>query len=91
MPHTPPAANAADILWFLPTHGDRRYLGTEISAVSSCRAIPIRKSATASDLVVPLLPLKPLTGRHHGLARNVGPCGEIVANVAPPAGLRTSS
>jgi alkanesulfonate monooxygenase SsuD/methylene tetrahydromethanopterin reductase-like flavin-dependent oxidoreductase (luciferase family) len=32
MPHTPPAADAADILWFLPTHGDGRYLGTEVGA-----------------------------------------------------------
>jgi hypothetical protein len=29
---TPPPATAADILWFLPTHGDGRYLGTEIGA-----------------------------------------------------------
>jgi alkanesulfonate monooxygenase len=28
----PPPATAADILWFLPTHGDGRYLGTEIGA-----------------------------------------------------------
>src|ERR1700753_978968 len=27
-----PAADAADILWFLPTHGDGRYLGTEVGA-----------------------------------------------------------
>src|SRR5271166_5388090 len=26
------AASAADVLWFLPTHGDRRYLGTDIGA-----------------------------------------------------------
>jgi alkanesulfonate monooxygenase len=32
MPHTPPAADAADVLWFLPTHGDGRYLGTEVGA-----------------------------------------------------------
>src|ERR1051325_10453622 len=29
-PVTP--ADAADILWFLPTHGDGRYLGSEIGA-----------------------------------------------------------
>ena len=29
MPNTPPRADTADILWFLPTHGDGRYLGTE--------------------------------------------------------------
>lgn len=28
----PPPAAAADILWFLPTHGDGRYLGSEIGA-----------------------------------------------------------
>lgn len=28
----PPSAEAADILWFLPTHGDGRYLGSEIGA-----------------------------------------------------------
>ncbi|MBK1867919.1 FMNH2-dependent alkanesulfonate monooxygenase [Aestuariivirga sp. YIM B02566] len=28
----PPLAQAADILWFLPTHGDGRYLGSEIGA-----------------------------------------------------------
>ncbi len=27
MPEAPFAASAADILWFLPTHGDGRYLG----------------------------------------------------------------
>jgi alkanesulfonate monooxygenase len=35
MPQTfdpPPAAAQADILWFLPTHGDGRYLGSEIGA-----------------------------------------------------------
>src|SRR5690349_9323832 len=28
----PATAEAADILWFLPTHGDGRYLGSEIGA-----------------------------------------------------------
>ncbi len=28
------AADKADILWFLPTHGDGRYLGTEVAAPS---------------------------------------------------------
>lgn len=28
----PPSADAADILWFLPTHGDGRYLGSEVGA-----------------------------------------------------------
>jgi alkanesulfonate monooxygenase len=32
MTSTPPPADAADILWFLPTHGDGRYLGTQVGA-----------------------------------------------------------
>jgi alkanesulfonate monooxygenase len=32
MSETQPCADAADVLWFLPTHGDGRYLGTEIGA-----------------------------------------------------------
>nr|WP_294505965.1 hypothetical protein [uncultured Rhodopila sp.] len=32
MTDSPPPAEAADILWFMPTHGDGRYLGTEIGA-----------------------------------------------------------
>lgn len=32
MTETPLSANAADILWFLPAHGDGRYLGTEVGA-----------------------------------------------------------
>jgi alkanesulfonate monooxygenase len=32
MTDTPPPAEAADILWFMPTHGDGRYLGTEVGA-----------------------------------------------------------
>ena len=28
----PPAASETDVLWFLPTHGDGRYLGSEIGA-----------------------------------------------------------
>lgn len=28
----PPPATATDVLWFLPTHGDGRYLGSEIGA-----------------------------------------------------------
>ena len=30
--HPPPPAEAADILWFIPTHGDGRYLGTQDGA-----------------------------------------------------------
>ena len=32
MTSAPPPADTADILWFLPTHGDGRYLGTEVGA-----------------------------------------------------------
>src|SRR3984957_1124975 len=32
MPDTPSPGEAADILWLLPTHGDGRYLGTEVGA-----------------------------------------------------------
>src|ERR1700683_2716630 len=28
----PPAASQTDILWFLPTHGDGRYLGSDVNA-----------------------------------------------------------
>jgi len=27
-----PPADAADILWFIPTHGDGRYLGSDLHA-----------------------------------------------------------
>ena len=32
MPDITPSADTADILWFLPTHGDGRYLGTQTGA-----------------------------------------------------------
>ena len=32
----PQAAEAADILWFVPTHGDGRYLGTQEGAREVC-------------------------------------------------------
>src|SRR5580692_12970664 len=28
----PPPATEADVLWFLPTHGDGRYLGSDVNA-----------------------------------------------------------
>jgi alkanesulfonate monooxygenase len=37
-----------------------------------------------AELVFPLLPLKPTTGVDRGAARNAGPFGEIIANVAAP-------
>ena len=37
-----------------------------------------------AELVFPLLPLKPSTGVDRGEARNAGPFGEIIANVAAP-------
>src|SRR5215475_11452082 len=38
-----------------------------------------------AELVFPLLPLKATTGRDLGPARNAGPFGEIIANVAAPS------
>lgn len=38
-----------------------------------------------AELVFPLLPLAPTTGRDLGEARNAGPFGEVIANVAAPA------
>ncbi len=37
-----------------------------------------------AELVFPLLPLQPSTGVDRGAARNAGPFGEIIANVAAP-------
>jgi len=28
----PPAASQTDVLWFLPTHGEGRYLGSDVNA-----------------------------------------------------------
>jgi alkanesulfonate monooxygenase len=44
-----------------------------------------------AELVFPLLPLKPTTGRERGAARNAGPFGEIVANEVAPARLARDS
>ncbi|MCK8783575.1 FMNH2-dependent alkanesulfonate monooxygenase [Roseomonas sp. NAR14] len=38
-----------------------------------------------AELVFPLLPLKATTGRNLGAARNNGPFGEVIANVAAPS------
>lgn len=44
----PPAADAADVLWFLPTHGDGRYLGTQEGAREV--SLPyLRQIAQAAD------------------------------------------
>ncbi len=32
LPDLPPPATAADVLWFIPTHGDGRYLGSDVGA-----------------------------------------------------------
>jgi alkanesulfonate monooxygenase len=37
-----------------------------------------------AELVFPLLPLKATTGAGRGVARNAGPFGEVIANVAAP-------
>jgi alkanesulfonate monooxygenase len=44
-----------------------------------------------AELVFPLLPLKATTGNGQGPARNAGPIGEIIANVAAPAAARASA
>ena len=44
-----------------------------------------------AELVFPLLPLAPTTGRDLGSARNAGPFGEVIANVAAPAQTRAAS
>jgi alkanesulfonate monooxygenase len=41
-----------------------------------------------AELVFPLLSLKPTTGHDRGAARNAGPFGEIIANIAAPSSLR---
>jgi alkanesulfonate monooxygenase len=46
--HPPPAAEAADILWFIPTHGDGRYLGTQDGAREVSLAY-MRQIAQAAD------------------------------------------
>nr|WP_321984602.1 FMNH2-dependent alkanesulfonate monooxygenase [uncultured Lichenicoccus sp.] len=38
-----------------------------------------------AELVFPLLPLKATTGIDRGVARNAGPFGEVIANVAAPS------
>ncbi|QEX20265.1 alkanesulfonate monooxygenase [Hypericibacter adhaerens] len=43
-----------------------------------------------AELVFPLLPLKATTGNDLGPARNAGPFGEVIANVAAPSQRRTS-
>ena len=44
-----------------------------------------------AELVFPLLPLKTTTGNDLSPARNAGPFGEIVANVAAPGRLKTAA
>ncbi len=44
-----------------------------------------------AELVFPLLPLKATTGVDLGPARNAGPFGEVIANVAAPAVRRAAS
>jgi alkanesulfonate monooxygenase len=44
-----------------------------------------------AELVFPLLPLKQTTGRDLGAARNAGPFGEVIANVAAPSHRRVGA
>jgi len=46
--HTPRAALPANILWFLPTHGDGRYLGTAIGGRATDLTY-LRQIAEAAD------------------------------------------
>jgi len=43
-----------------------------------------------AELVFPLLPLKATTGNALGRARNAGPFGEVIANVAAPSQRRVA-
>src|SRR4029453_9662124 len=43
-----------------------------------------------AELVFPLLPLKATTGKDLGRARNSGPFGEVIANVAAPSQRRVA-
>ncbi|HEV8261783.1 MAG TPA: LLM class flavin-dependent oxidoreductase, partial [Burkholderiales bacterium] len=43
-----------------------------------------------AELVFPLLPLKTTTGNDLGQARNAGPFGEVIANVAAPSQRRVA-
>jgi alkanesulfonate monooxygenase len=44
-----------------------------------------------AELVFPLLPLKKTTGNDLGAARNAGPFGEVIANVAAPSRMKVAS
>jgi alkanesulfonate monooxygenase SsuD/methylene tetrahydromethanopterin reductase-like flavin-dependent oxidoreductase (luciferase family) len=82
MPDTPPSADAADILWFLPTHGDGRYLGTEFGArhVTLGYLSQIARAADELGYFGVLLP----TGRSRGfLGHCLGP-GPVDPDIAVP-------
>jgi hypothetical protein len=49
MPAIPPPASAADILRFLPTHGDGRYLGIEIGARHATDELGLSASCCPPD------------------------------------------
>ncbi len=44
-----------------------------------------------AELVFPLLPLRATTGKDMEAARNAGPFGETIANVAAPSKLKVAS
>jgi alkanesulfonate monooxygenase len=46
----PPAAERTDVLWFLPTHGDGRYLGSEVGARHVSLAYLSQIARAADDL-----------------------------------------
>jgi alkanesulfonate monooxygenase len=49
-PDLPPAATETDVLWFLPTHGDGRYLGSQIGARHVSLAYLSQIARAADDL-----------------------------------------
>jgi hypothetical protein len=49
MPAIPPPASGADILRFLPTHGDGRYLGIEIGARHATDELGLSASCCPPD------------------------------------------
>ena len=79
------AAPETDILWFLPTHGDGRYLGTSTGARHVTLSYLGQIARAADKLgclgVLPPLRATPTSAR----PANTGPSGEVIVNVAAPA------
>lgn len=71
-----------NVLWFLPTHGDGRYLGTAVYP-------HLEEAYRFAELVFPLLPLTYALDRAE-LSVNTGPFGETIANEIRPAARKAS-